>query len=276
MSDYSYDQAKAKPARNYEGVDVAPPSRLDHQFLVANKLPIFVLNKTRPMGSITLTMKLSTGASVAVRIPRDKAPFNVTEEVPHSDIARGGRDLWLSIQKKVLQLVWPSDAEALSGGRFSNGADEASTSVWSSTGKETDQTKSTQAAVEVAAQDPNGGTEEEVSVHPKIMDVTARVESGELKVEAAIREYDLLSEEVSDRDLSYAIAHVKPGKLREWLQGKLAEVASKGQTSLAQVGTAASTLPNTKWDEGDEDMTEAEKAAEKIRAQKAATRQKIR
>ena len=276
MSEYTYVQSKAKPSRNYEGIEIAPPTRLDHQFMVANKLPILVLNNTRPMGAITLTMKLSTGASIPLRIPRDKAPFNVTDEIPHSDISRGGRDLWLSLQKKVLTLVWPSDAQDLFGGRVSNGVDVTQTSVWANGGKETEAVKDTILAQNTAAQDPNGGVEEAVSVHPKVMDITARAVSGELKAEAAIREYDLVSEEVSDRDLSYAIAEVKAGKLREWLQAKLAEISAKGQKSVATVGANPSTLPNKTWDDDDSDMTPEEKAAEAIRAQKAATRQKIR
>ncbi len=278
---YRYNQKTAKPYVSPDGREVAPPPVLTHDFLIRNDIPIWVLIATQPLGMMTLTIKSTTGDYMALRIPKSKRPFCVTDQIASADLARGGRDLWTAIQKQALLLVWPTDAEAMGGSSYE--ADQIMVSKWSAASA-----AQVNEVAEAVAQDMEAESarsqlvdkadeEENGQIHPKVMDITARVVAKEIKPDRAIEEYDTILDEITERDLKYAVANVSAGKLREWLQKQLAAASQQAAAAPAKKKKVASPYGQSEsvFDADESDMTPEERAAERLRAAQAQAKQKL-
>lgn len=278
---YRYNPKTAKPYVTPDGREIAPPPVLTHDYLIRNEIPLWVLINTQPLGMMTLTIKSTTGDYMGLRIPKSKRPFCVTDQIASQDLARGGRDLWTAIQKQALVLVWPTDAVDMGGG--SGEADQIMVSKWSAASAAAANEVVEAVKMDTVAESARSGVggegadEEEVQVHPKVMDITARVVAKEIKPDRAIEEYDTILEEVTDRDLKYAVANVTSGKLREWLQAKLASAVKAEKKKAKKASVVASPYGNQKdsvFDDDESDMTPEEREAERMRALIAQSKQK--
>lgn len=294
---YEYNPETAASYQNLDGVMVKPPQRLTAQFLLSNKLPVFVLTAIPPQSVLTFTIKQSGGLPGSpLRINRSKLPFNVTKEVPADTLRNGGKDVWGAVDKGMLVLVWPADAEKMLGSNAkSDEADRQKVSKWSSLNTEKSEAvkenerilKAQKKAEEDAALEQETNEETADPVNARVMDIMARVTAGELKLDKAVAEFDDLSDILVERDYQYAILNTKSGKLREWLQAALAKGVTptpvkkpkKKAEEDAPVRTGkksakASTTENV-FDDSEPEMTEEEKEAEALAEAQARQRQRL-
>lgn len=289
---YEYDPENAEAYTNTDGVSVEPPPRLTHQFLLNNKLPVYVLTAIPPQSLLTFTIKQGGGLpGTALRVPRSKFPFNITQEIPPEVLRNGGRDVWAAVDKSMLVLVWPGDAEKMNVGRKSDENERNKISKWSTQNvqksKEVMENERILRQARVAAENAESeeAAEQSDPVNARVMDVVSRVGSGEVKLDKAIEEFDDLSEVMTERDFQYAITNVKGGKLREWLQAKLASGAvatapkkTKKKGMAADVELPAKKAKKAKvenvFDDQEPEMTDEEREAEKEAEAMARQRQR--
>lgn len=255
MAQYQYSQDTAEACRNADGVDIDPPARLTYQFLLNNKLPVWVLTAIPPQSLLTFTIKQGGGMpGQALRIPRSKYPFNVTQDTPPDILRNGGKDVWGAIDKGMLVLVWPSDAEKMNESRPNNEGERNKISKWSTQqatkSKELMENEKILRQAKVAQENAEAeqAAEQQDPVNARVMDIVSRVQAGEVKLDKATEEFDDLSEAMTERDYQYAIANVKGGKLREWLQAQLA----KGVVAPAKKPKKAKPAAAAAADDGDE------------------------
>lgn len=288
MASYEYDHTTAAPYSNLDGALIKAPPRLTEQFLLANKLPVWVLTAIPPQSLLTFTIKQGGGLpGSALRIPRSKLPFCVTQAVSPDTLRNGGRDIWAAIEKGMLVLVWPTDAEAMRGTVKSDEDDRAKISKWSSLNAEKSpevrENERILKAQKVAEANVVQEQEQEQSdpVNARVMDITARVQAGELKLDKAIAEFDDLSDIMVERDYSYAIANAKGGKLREWLQAQLAKGVAptpvkkkKKGSGSAPEGKKAKRDSGGVFDDAEPEMTDEEREAEAQAEAEARSRQR--
>jgi hypothetical protein len=287
---YSYEHSKAAPCRNLDGVTIKPPARLSAQFLMQNKLPIWVVTAIPPQSILTFTIKQGGGLpGQALRLQRSKLPQCITAEYPHEALAKGGRDIWNAIDKGMLVLVWPSDAEQLVGGKQAE-TERVQVSKWSALNAEKSPEikeheriiRQAKDAEKNAQLEADGDDEEHEIVNARVMDIVARSKAGEVKLDKAIAEFDDMGEIMTKRDYAYAIANVRGGKLREWLQGALAKGAApdkpkkvKKSTDDLVKGKKPARDDNGVFDDSEPEMTDEEKEAEALAEMEARQRQRI-
>lgn len=295
-SHYEYDASSAEPYRNVEGAVIDPPARLTPQFLLVNKLPVYVKTTMPPQSNITLTIKQGGGLpGQPLRIERSKYPFCVTEQVAHETLRSGGRDLWGAIDKGMLVLVWPADAEAMLESRKRSGdGDRQRLSKWSALNAQKspevaeNERIMRQAKMEQENADVEAAAEQQDPVNGRVMDLVSRVAAGEVKLERALDEFETLAEVMEERDFNYAIANLKGGKLREWLQAQLAQMMSTQkkskkknkqksveQLSAKQPVKKVATDEGGVFDDSEPEMTEEEAEAEALAEAAARQRQRV-
>ena len=252
---YEYDPKTAVPYLNSNGVLVKPPQRLTHQYLLEHRLPLYVLATFAPQAHYTLTIRRGAGqASTALRIPRSKVPYCVTDQVSAKLLRENGQDLWAGLSKGVLVLVWPSDAERMGTNMAAAEQQRTQLSRWSTlnTTKSKEMMVLEQTIVE--AQDATRMLETEVSddtqnpINARVMDIVSRSVAGEVKLDQAIREFSEMEDTLTDHDLSYAIANVRGGKLRGWLQGRLATAVKTKPTKPKTKATEIKEEPKDDYD----------------------------
>ncbi len=279
---YEYNQETALPTKNIEGVDVRPPENLTYQFFLQNKLPIWLLNTSAPpMSNIVMTIRQQGQPGTGVKLERSKAPQEVM--VPHDQLRTGGRELWTLIQNGVLLLVWPSDAAKMLGGKVGE-QQRKKLSKFSALNAEQSPEMVERARLHKEAQDAQLEAEAEQAdtanpVNARVMDVVARNVAGELKFDAASAEFDMLEDLLTEHDYSYAITNVKSGKLREWLQTKLAafksaETKKPGKKPATKKARATGGVPSI-LDNEEPEMTPEEKEIELQEEAKARAKQRI-
>ena len=273
---YSYDQAKAAPAKNLDNILIKPPSRLTSQFVMQNRLPVYVITAIPPQSNVTLTIRSGTGASgEPLRINRNKLPKRVV--FSHEALQKGGRDLWSAIDKGMLVLVWPSDAEKLLQGKDEI-VERQKVSQWSSLNVEKSEAvkshernvRDAKAAEEAVELESDQETQEPINA--RVMDIVSRSKAGEVKLDKAVTEFEDLSETMTERDYQYAIANVRGGKLREWLQGALAKGAQPNPAPKAKKIKVKAASDDVR---GEAEMTDEEREQEAIAEAEARARQRL-
>jgi len=305
LTPYVYNQLKAKPVKNLDGVMVQPPRTLSYQFIVTNKLPLWVLTAIPPHSSYTLTIKKPNGPGEAVRIRRELFPQCITDDfnVAWEDLARGGQQFHVAFEKGMLILVWPSDGEALSnssGAKANRRRQEVSKYSTLNANMPTEfanRERNIQAFQDMEKVDESDPDEDAgPPVNARLMDLVSRVLASEVKVGKAADEFEDMLEILTERDYTYAIANLPPGKLREWVQGLFAqdsarlhaeaeaEAAERKSKKLAEAKAAAAAARKAKAEEGDDkfnvfddapEMTEEEAALEAAAAAEGRLRQRL-
>jgi hypothetical protein len=289
---YEYNSETALPYKNLDGALVEPPARLTQQYLLSNKLPVNVLTAVPPQSVMTFTIKQGGGLPGApLRINRSKVPTCVTDQFSHDVLRSGGRDIWNSIDKGMLVLVWPSDADTMRGSSQNAESERQKISKWSSLNTEKSKDVLENERIIKAAQAELVNAEQEQQdeqgdpVNARIMDIMSRVQAGEVKLDKAVRELDDLADVLTERDYQYAVANAKAGKLREWLQAALAnfieanpptpkkKVAKKPNLTAKRPVTKAG--GNDVFDDNEPEMTDEEREVEAQAEMAARQRQKI-
>lgn len=225
---YHYDQQSAEPAINLDGVTVQPPPVLTRHFLMNNKLPVYVVMTTRPTGNMAIAIRPPEGGkSFLLKIPRTKLPVNVTDQMSHDRLRSSANDFWEVVSRGALQLVWPSDAENMLAVDGGGERARVKLSEFSSLNPlPSPRADAIEKAQEFGKGAPQANEESVLSeVQPRVVDTALRAEAGDLKVEEAIKIYNDEVEDMTERDLAFALGKAKPGKLRDWLQAQLAKRA---------------------------------------------------
>lgn len=284
---YEYHHENAETYKNVDGQDIDPPKRLSYQFLLANKLPIYVLTAIPPQSIMTFTIKQNNGLpGSALRIPRSKLPFCVTSETSIETLRSGGRDIWAAIDKGMLVLVWPSDAERMLGS--STKSDEAVRSKLSrfstlnaEKSPELQENERIRREAKIAAQNAEAEqeAEQEEPVNARVLDIVGRVSAGDVKLDKAIAEFENLVDIMNERDFAYAISNAKGGKLREWLQTQLAKGAAPAPKKVKKDKKVSAKRGDDGHDvfgdTDDAEMTDEQRAAEARAEAEARQRQRI-
>jgi hypothetical protein len=222
---YQYNPQTAQPAANMDGQYVDPPAALTRHFLLQNKLPVWVVMATRPTGNMAIAIRPPEGGkSFLLKIPKTKLPVNVSDQLSLTKLRESATDFWDVVQRGGLQLVWPADAEAMLGQDGGHERARVKLSEFSVLNPTTSpRVEAIEKAQEFGQGVPQTSNEENIlaDVQPRVVDTALRVEAGDMKAEEAIKIYQEL-DGMSERDLAFALGKAKPGKLRDWLQAKLA------------------------------------------------------
>jgi hypothetical protein len=72
--------------------------------LLREELPIYVLNRSKPKGDISISIFRPDGSPVLITIPRTWIPICVTDQVPH-DLLKTSLDFRRFLMNKILVLV---------------------------------------------------------------------------------------------------------------------------------------------------------------------------
>ena len=271
---YIYNQHKSKSTINLDGAEVKPPASLSFNYLTTNRLPVWIINNTRPKGKVILQMTLPNGKTKPVFVERTNLPVCVTDEVGQEMVENGSQDLRAYINKGILSLMWPADALEVVG---TTEAQEEIARLRSSEFS-ANSTFVSQRVDDMNKITPTGDTTLQAGsvlaneISPRIMDFVARFNSNDVQVKDAVGELKVMEDELTGKDLSYVIANIPNGKAKKYAQNLLAN----RQTQPA----APSNVPTGKNNEydirsDDNDLTPEERAAEAARAATARQFQKI-
>lgn len=275
---YIYTQKDAHETPNLDGLMVKPPAMLSFNFFLTNRLPVWVMNNSRPKGKIVLQMSLPNGKTKPVFIERTTLPMCITDEVGHEMIENGSQDLRMYVNKGMLTLVWPGDAISMVGtpealeelARIRNSEFSANATIVSQRvedmQKETILTDTSLQAGSVLANE----------INPRVMDFVARFNSDDIQVKDAVGELKVMEDELSSKDLSYIVANISNGKAKKFAQNLLAQAQvreTKGKTTTKSSSSKEDEYDITKGT--DSDLTQEERDREAVREAQARQFQKL-
>ena len=271
---YIYKQKDAQDAVNLDGNQVKPPPMLTFNFLTTNKLPVWIMNNTRPKGKIVLQMTLPNGKTKPVFIERTTLPACVTDEVGQEMVENGSQDLRTYVNKGILSLVWPSDALAMVGtpeaqeeiARLRNSEFSANNTFVSQ--RVDDMGKA--ASTPMTDTSLQAGSVLATDINPRVMDFVARFNSNDVQVKDAVGELKVMEDELTGKDLSYVIANIPNGKAKKFAQNLLAN-RQNTPPPASNVGNKNNDYDMRK----DDDLTPEERAADAQHAAQASRFQKI-
>ena len=165
---------------------------------------VFVRNRTKPKGPISLTLMHPSGKTAAINIPKTYIPINLTAQVPIS-LLEQSVDFRAYINSKVLELVHPKDAvEVLE----TKGGKAEYTRIYASKYSETSDKIKTR-----MEKGPLADTDEENEEKPsdKVVDILIRG----MKSIDTLNELKSIEEELTEVDFRH-IADTCAGRLRRW------------------------------------------------------------
>jgi hypothetical protein len=178
--------------------------------------PIYVLNKSRPKGDISVTTFRPDGTPQLIIIPKTWVPICVTDQVPHEDLKRS-TDFKKNIQGRLVQLVSADYAKGILG--TEEGIEETQRLYVS---KFADWKESAgDEAPDMSLDNIQGFAEQlqqEEDVNIKVKDILSRDISNTEKVHLLRAE----AEELQKIDLEYIVANAE-GKPKTWAEEMLEE-----------------------------------------------------
>lgn len=210
-------------------VDKGYPPTLTLEWLVDNKLPVFVRNTTRPRGQIAVNFPGPHGRVKVIKIPRTHLPIHLNAQMSYETIITSD-DLRQCIFKGVIDLVRPDlawtelqdpdnqvETDRMQLSQFS--AKQAFVSK-----RVQDMEKTVDNRVDPSApQLQTLGVETQV-INPRIMRFVERMRAGDLPIKEAIGELKTMASELQATDCSYIIANGPHGQVRNYVQKVLAKI----------------------------------------------------
>lgn len=172
---------------------------------------VFVRNRTKPKGPISLTLMHPSGKTAAINIPKTYIPIELTAQVPIS-LLEQSVDFRAYINSKVLELVHPNDAKSVL--ETKEGKAEYNKIFASKYSETSEKIKSRMEKIPTSGTDGNEEDEEKPS--DKVIDILIR----NMKPIDTLNEFKSIEEELTDKDFRH-IADTTGGKLRRWALKRL-------------------------------------------------------
>ncbi len=209
------------------------PSRLTLEWLVENKMPIYVRNITRPRGQLAVNFPKVHGGVKVEKIPRTHLPVRLNDRMSYDTILAAD-DLRQCIYKGVLDLVRPDVAwKELQDPSNQEETDRMQLSAFSARNTfVSERVQDMEKTVENRV-DPNApslsplGIETNI-INPRIMRFVEQLKNGDISIKAAISELKTMETELTDKDCSYIIANGPDGQIRSHVQKVLASIQGQG------------------------------------------------
>lgn len=281
---YVYNNQQAKSVINLDGVEVKPPAILSFNYFLTNRLPVWLLNNSRPKGKIVLQMTLPNGRTKPVFVDRTTLPVCVTDEVGQEMVENGSQDLRAYINKGILALMWPSDAlEMINTPEAREELARIRSSEFSANNTFVSQRVEDMNNRNTPIQDTSlqAGSVLANEINPRVMDFVARFNSNDVQVKDAVGELRVMEDELSGKDLSYIIANIPNGKAKKFAQNLLSQMQSTAPAPTAPAPTAKASGSRNGGNDYDisrddgSDLSQEERAAEAIREAQARQHQRI-
>ena len=184
---------------------------LDLDELLSAKEPIYVMNKSKPRGSVTVTIFRPNGSPAIIVVPKTWIPVCITEQCAHETI-RGSDDFRRNLAKGMIQLMPKKEAqEILSSPDAQEEKKRINLSKYGSYG--TDVTKPEPSPINQFAD----AVEELDNVKISVKEILQREVSTKEKYHLLRAEED----ELTSDDYKYITVNGE-GKVKEWAQNHLA------------------------------------------------------
>lgn len=242
------------------------PAHLTLEWLLREKLPIYVRNTTRPRGQLGVNFPNLHGSGMKTeKIPRTHLPVELTGKLSPETIG-ASNDLRAMLQKGVLDLVRPDLAwkelqdpeNAAETDRLQLSAFSAKNAFLSRRVQDMQQTVDERV-------DPNSPIQplgiETSEVTARILRFVEQLKTGDLSIKAAISELKTMEGELTDRDCSYIVANGPGGQIKSYVQKILASIQGRGISAYSVE------------DDGAPEMTASERAEDARRAAMATAQQ---
>jgi len=217
---------------------------------------VYVRNTTRPMGQIVLTFITSTGQSVPRPIQRTWIPICLTDSLS-PEVIRASNDLRLFLQKGVICLVDPEDAQKeLSTPDAQEELKRLNISDFSATADATERVLAmeSQQTFTPAINNPMAPVEGVVAdpVNNRVKATLLQVEAKDMTEREAVAEFRIMQRELSNHDLTYIISQsAEEGPLRRFAYQQLSAMAAAVDTDIvADDSPAEDPVAATKGREG--------------------------
>lgn len=172
---------------------------------------VFVRNRTKPKGPISLTLMHPSGKTAAINIPKTYIPIELTAQVPIS-LLEQSVDFRAYINSKVIELVHPDDAKSVL--ETKEGKAEYNKIFASKYSETSDKIKAKMEKIATPGADSDEDEEEKPS--DKVVDILIR----QMKPIDTLNEFKSIEEELTDIDFRH-IADTTGGKLRRWALKRL-------------------------------------------------------
>jgi hypothetical protein len=244
------------------------PDHLDLDWLIENKLPVYVRNTTRPRGQIAINFVQVNGRSKVIKIPRTSLPIHLSRQVSGETIAVSD-DLRQCIMKGVIELIRPDlayaellDPENAHEIQALQLSDFSSKNAFMSP-RVSDMQKSIDGKVDANSPSLEPLGVETNVLNPRVMSMVEKLINGDMSIKAAMSELKILEPELKDTDCSYMITNGPEGQIRTYVQKILAKIRG------TQV--KASTIE----DDAAPEMTPEEAAKEAAREAAARSHQRV-
>ncbi len=231
---YTYDKSKARPVKNLEGKTVAPPDVLDKNYLLANKIPIWVYwNMNLKHARYTFSIGEGNRGFEIKDADSSQLPYCVTNTVPFKHFVNGMTDFWDTIENQNFILVWPSDVpeaakktSSKKASRFAMTDDGEASEEAQRLSKLQDEVALDRERLSVLAE---GNTDSDVvlddQINDRLMSIVASLTAEDIKHDEAIKQIMHIEDDLTKKDLSWAVAKTS-GKTCTYLKGSLAKISA--------------------------------------------------
>lgn len=224
-------EAKKVEAQN-PYADREYPRLLEIDWLIDNKLPVYVRNITRPRGQIAVNFMQANGRAKVVKIPRTSLPIHLNRQLSNETIA-GSDDLRQCISKGVLEIVRPDAAyDELQDPENANEIQTLQLSDFSAKNAFMSPRVADMQKAQDNKVDANAPTLEPLGVetnvlNPRVMSMVEKLANGDMSIKAALSELKILEPELKDTDCSYIISNGPDGQIRSYVQKILATIRGR-------------------------------------------------
>lgn len=206
--------------------------QLDLDELLEKPEPIFVMNTTKPSGTIICTFQDSSGRnSKPLKVPKTWIPIKVSGAIP-KELLKSSMDFRAHLDKGVLTLIAAKDAMKILSQKDAqeelsrlNKSDFATGSKFA-TQSAKDLMAAHNAQGEVAdleSQNMKIENEEEdlvMRINPAVYDISTRFNAKGLDTKTALNELRCIQNDLKPEDCNYIIANMD-GQVRQWAKDHL-------------------------------------------------------
>jgi len=202
---------------------------LDLDWLIENKLPVFVRNTTRPRGQVAVNFQHPTGKVKVEKIPRTHLPINLSRKLSPDTILLSD-DFRAMISKGVIELVRPDIAwDELQNPENAHEIERLQLSDFSAKSAFVSPRVKAMEKTDANRVDPNAPSLEPLGVEtsvltPRVLSLVERLQNGDMPIKTALSELKTMEPELKDTDCSYIITNGPDGQIRSYAQKVLAKL----------------------------------------------------
>jgi hypothetical protein len=206
--------------------------QLDLDTLLEKPDAIYVLNTTKPTGTIICTFQDSSGRnSKPLKVPKTWIPIKVSGSIP-KELLKSSMDFRAHLDKGILTLISAKDAEKILSqkdaqeelSRLNKSAFSSGSNMMTRSAQDMMAAHNAQSEVaDLKSQHMKIENEEEdlvMRVNPAVYDISTRFNAKGLDTKTALNELRCIQNDLKPEDCNYIIANMD-GQVRQWAKEHL-------------------------------------------------------